>query len=121
MVFVMSGSICTSQYAPKGVLQCSFALSLCLDTSSLGLYFSYTPDFTGKEFIRNSNSIRVNNFAIHTIILYFTASMDKPMLDQIYIAGGHLGGGGGASNVLKLTLYFIVVQPDKYIGIQDNT
>ncbi len=42
------------------------------------------------------------------------------MLDQIYITGGHLGGGGGAGNVLKLTLYFIVVQPDKYIGIQDN-
>jgi hypothetical protein len=48
--------------------------------------------------IRDSNSIGVNNFAIHTVILYFTASMDKPMLDQIYIAGGHLGGGGGTSN-----------------------
>ncbi len=24
--------------------------------------------------------------------------MDKPTLDQIYIAGGHLGGGGGAGN-----------------------
>jgi hypothetical protein len=42
--------------------------------------------------------IRVNNFAIHTIILYFTTSMDKPMLNQIYIAGGHLGGSGGAGN-----------------------
>jgi hypothetical protein len=51
MVFVMSGSAYTSQYAPKGVLQCSFALSLCLDTSSLGCYFSDTPDFTGNEFI----------------------------------------------------------------------
>ncbi len=35
--------------------------------------------------------------AIHTVILYFTASMDKPTLDQIYIAGGHLGGGGGGA------------------------
>jgi hypothetical protein len=51
IVFVISGSVCTSQYAPKGVLQCSFASSLCLDTSSLGLYFSDTPNFTGKEFI----------------------------------------------------------------------
>jgi hypothetical protein len=48
--------------------------------------------------IRDSNSIGVNNFAIHTVILYFTASTDKPTLDQIYIAGGHLGGGGGAGN-----------------------
>ncbi len=42
--------------------------------------------------------IRVNNFAIHTVILYFTVLTDKPTLDQIYIAGGHLGGGGGAGN-----------------------
>jgi hypothetical protein len=42
--------------------------------------------------------IGVNNFAIHTVILYFTASTDKPTLDQIYIAGGHLGGGGCACN-----------------------
>jgi hypothetical protein len=42
--------------------------------------------------------IGVNNLAIHTVILYFTASTDKPTLDQIYIAGGHLGGGGGAGN-----------------------
>jgi hypothetical protein len=33
--------------------------------------------------IRDSNSIGVNNFAIHTVILYFTASTDKPTLDQI--------------------------------------
>jgi hypothetical protein len=48
--------------------------------------------------IRDSNSIGINNFAINTIILYFTASMDKPTLNQIYIAGGHRGGGGGAGN-----------------------
>jgi hypothetical protein len=47
---------------------------------------------------RDSTSIRVNNFAIHTVILYFTVLMDKPMLDQIKIAGGHLGGGGGSGN-----------------------
>jgi hypothetical protein len=35
--------------------------------------------------------IGVITVAIHTIILYFTMSMDKPMLNQIYIAGGHLG------------------------------
>ncbi len=28
--------------------------------------------------IRDSNSIGVNNFAIHTVTLYFTASTDKP-------------------------------------------
>jgi hypothetical protein len=47
---------------------------------------------------QDSNLIGVNNFAIHTVILYFTASTDKPMLNQIYIAGGHLGGGGGICN-----------------------
>jgi hypothetical protein len=40
--------------------------------------------------IRDSNLIGVNNFAIHTVILYFITSMKKPTLDQIYIAGGHL-------------------------------
>jgi hypothetical protein len=33
--------------------------------------------------IRDSNSIGVNNFAIHTVILYFTTLMDKSTLDQI--------------------------------------
>jgi hypothetical protein len=31
-----------------------------------------------------------------------------------------LNGGNFWFGLLKLTLYFIVVQPDKYIGIQDN-
>ncbi len=48
--------------------------------------------------IRDSNSIGVNDFTIHTIILYFTALMDKPTPNQIYITGGDLGGGGGAGN-----------------------
>jgi hypothetical protein len=48
--------------------------------------------------IRDSKLIGVNNFAIHTVILYFTASTDKPTLNQIYIAGGHLDGGGSAGN-----------------------
>ncbi len=51
IVFVMSGSTWTSQYVPKGTLQCIFASNLCLDTISLGLHFSEIPDFTGKEFI----------------------------------------------------------------------
>jgi hypothetical protein len=42
--------------------------------------------------------IGVNNFAIHTVILYFTALMDEPTLDQFYIACGHLGGSGGGGN-----------------------
>ncbi len=34
----------------------------------------------------------------HTVILYFTTLMNNPMLNQMYIAGGHLGGGSGAGN-----------------------
>jgi hypothetical protein len=51
IVFVMLGSTWTSQYAPKGTLQCSFASSLFLDNISLGLHFYEMPDFTGNEFI----------------------------------------------------------------------
>ncbi len=31
-------------------------------------------------------------------MLYFTALTGKPTLDQIYSAGGHLGGGDGTGN-----------------------
>jgi hypothetical protein len=48
--------------------------------------------------IKDSNLLGVNNFAVHTIILFFTALTDKLTLNQIYIAGEHLGGGGGAGN-----------------------
>ena len=50
--------------------------------------------------VRVSNLIEVNNFVVKHIlsIVYFTASMDKPMHDQKNIAGGHLGGGGGGGN-----------------------
>ena len=48
IVFVTTLSSCTSQYAPKGVTACTLASSGCLDTSSLGLNLSDTPDFTGK-------------------------------------------------------------------------
>jgi hypothetical protein len=41
---------------------------------------------------------RSKYFYIYTVILYFTVSTDKPMLDQIYIAGEHSGGGGGTGN-----------------------
>jgi hypothetical protein len=50
--------------------------------------------------VRVSNLIGVNNFIVKHIlsIIYFTALMDKPMLNQKNIAGGHLGGGGGSGN-----------------------
>ena len=62
-VFVMSGSICISQYDPNGALQCNLASSLVRDTNSRGLHFSEMPDFTGNEFIhitqKCSNSITI--------------------------------------------------------------
>lgn len=48
MVLDGSGLLCTSQYVPKGILQCTLALYLCLCTSSLGLNLVEMPDLTGK-------------------------------------------------------------------------
>jgi hypothetical protein len=68
-VFVMSGLTWTSKYAPKGALQCNFASSLCLDSISLGLYFSEMPDFSGKEFIH------IMQKCISLIIMSFGSSL----------------------------------------------